>query len=117
ADIIRSVDSKSAVTAVIDLALVTGAVGAAGAGIYPLDEKNNTQGMLDMGICPDYLPGYHSYGHAAAKFSAAWGCTVPSAPGKDVFGIIEAVEKGEIKALYVMGSDLLHVLPDRNRVF
>ncbi|MDO9308300.1 MAG: molybdopterin-dependent oxidoreductase [Deltaproteobacteria bacterium] len=114
-DVIRSADMKNAVTASVNLALLTGATGADGAGIYPLDEKNNTQGMLDMGICPEYLPGYHTYEHAAAKFGAAWKCTIPATPGKDLFQIIEAIESGQIKALYVMGSDPLHILPDRNR--
>ncbi|MDU0458870.1 MAG: molybdopterin-dependent oxidoreductase [Geobacteraceae bacterium] len=114
-DVIRSADMKNAVTAAVNLALLTGATGVDGAGIYPLDEKNNTQGMLDMGICPEYLPGYHTYEHAAAKFGAAWNCTVPATPGKDLFQIIDAIESGQIRALYVMGSDPLHILPDRNR--
>lgn len=114
-DVIGSADLKNAVAATINLALLTGATGAEGAGIYPLAEKNNTQGMLDMGVCPEYLPGYHSYDQAAAKFSAAWNCNVPTAPGKDLFKIIEAIEAGQIKALYVLGSDLVQTLPDRNR--
>ena len=114
-DVIRSADIKNAVTASINLALLTGATGVGGAGIYPLDEKNNTQGMLDMGICPEYLPGYHTYEHAAAKFGSAWNCSVPVTAGKNLFQIIEAIEAGHIKALYVMGSDLVHTLPDRTR--
>lgn len=116
ADIMRATDMKGAVTAVVDLALLSGAVGTTGAGIYPLDEKNNTQGMLDMGICPEYLPGYHTYEHKAASFSSAWNSSIPTLPGKDLFQIIECIEKGEIKALYVIGSDLLHVMPNRPRV-
>ncbi|HEY4745635.1 MAG TPA: molybdopterin-dependent oxidoreductase, partial [Desulfuromonadaceae bacterium] len=116
AEVMRSLDSANAVTAVIDLAILTGAVGNDGAGLYPLDEKNNTQGMLDMGVCPEYLPGYHSYSHAATRFGEAWKATLPTTPGKDLFQILDAIERGEIKALYVLGSDLLHVLPDRNRV-
>jgi len=116
AEIMRAADSGNAVTAVVDLALLTGAAGVAGAGIYPLDEKNNSQGMLDMGVCPEYLPGYHSYDHAGARFADAWKSPVPTLPGKDLFQIIEAIEAGTIKALYVMGSDLLHVMPDRNRI-
>ncbi|MDD5285966.1 MAG: molybdopterin-dependent oxidoreductase [Desulfuromonadaceae bacterium] len=115
-DVMRSVDMKNAVTATIDLALLTGATGTEGAGIYPLDEKNNTQGMLDMGVCPEYLPGYHTYEHAAAKFGTAWKSNVPTAAGKDLFQIIDAIEAGQIKALYVMGSDPLHFFPDRNRI-
>jgi formate dehydrogenase alpha subunit len=116
ADVIRSTDMATAVKGVVNLALLTGAVGEGGAGLYPLDEKNNTQGMLDMGVCPEYLPGYHTYGHMAAKFGTAWNTTIPAAPGRDLFQIIEGIEKGEIKALYVMGSDPLHFMPDRGRV-
>ena len=116
AEVMRSVDSSNAVTAVIDLAILTGAVGAGGGGIYPLDEKNNTQGMLDMGVCPEYLPGYHTYAHGAGRFGEAWKSAIPTTPGKDLFQIMAAIESGEIKALYVLGSDLLHVMPDRNRV-
>jgi formate dehydrogenase alpha subunit len=116
AELIRSADMGTAVKGAVNLALLTGAVGESGAGIYPLDEKNNTQGMLDMGVCPEFLPGYHTYEHMAAKFSAAWNTTIPASPGKDLFQIVEGIEKGEIKALYVMGSDPLHFMPDRNRV-
>lgn len=116
ADIIRSSDVKNAVAAVVNLALLTGAVTEAGAGIYPLDEKNNTQGMLDMGVCPEYLPGYHTYEHAAATFSSAWKAVIPTVAGKDLFQMIDAIEAGQIKALYVMGSDPLHFLPNRSRI-
>ncbi len=115
-DVIRSADSRNAVAGTVDLALLTGAVAETGAGIYPLDEKNNTQGMLDMGVCPEYLPGYHAYGHAAAAFGSAWNAAIPEVPGKDLFQIIDAIEAGQIKALYVMGSDPLHFLPNRSRV-
>jgi formate dehydrogenase alpha subunit len=116
ADIIRSADIKNAVAGVVNLALLTGAVTETGSGIYPLDEKNNTQGMLDMGVCPEYLPGYHTYEHAAATFSSAWKAVIPTVAGKDLFQIIDAIEAGQIKALYVMGSDPLHYLPNRSRV-
>ena len=116
ADVIRSVDSKNAVAGAVNLALLTGAVTEAGAGIYPLDEKNNTQGMLDMGVCPEYLPGYRTYEHAAATCSSAWGATVSETSGKNLFQIVDAIEAGEIKALYIMGSDPLHFMPNRSRV-
>jgi formate dehydrogenase alpha subunit len=116
ADVIRSADMKNAVSKAVNLALLTGAVGENGAGLYPLDEKNNTQGMLDMGVCPEYLPGYHTYEAMAAQFGKAWNCAVPAAVGKNLFQIIEGIEKGEIRVLYVMGNDPLHFMPDRTRV-
>lgn len=115
-DVMRSADMKNAVTAAINLALLTGATAPEGAGIYPLDEKNNTQGMLDMGVCPEYLPGYHTFEHAAPAFASAWKYNINTAPGKNLFQIIDAIEAGQIKALYVMGCDLLHILPDRKRI-
>jgi len=116
AEIIRSIDMPNAVKGVVNLALLTGAVGADGAGLYPLDEKNNTQGMLDMGVCPEYLPGYHTYNAMAEEFGKAWKCTLPTTPGKDLFQIIDGIEQGNIKALYVMGSDLLRYMPDYTQV-
>jgi len=116
ADVIRSADCKNAVAGAVDLALLTGAVTEAGAGIYPLDEKNNTQGMLDMGVCPEYLPGYHTYARAAGTFSSAWKAVIPTVAGKDLFQIVDAIEAGQIKALYVMGSDPLGFMPNRGRV-
>ena len=116
AEVIRSTDSRNAVAGTVNLALLTGAVSETGAGIYPLDEKNNTQGMLDMGVCPEYLPGYHTYEHAALSCGSAWNATVPTIPGKDLFQILDAIEAGQIKALYVMGSDPLQFMPNRARV-
>lgn len=116
ADLIRSADMPNAVKGVINLALLTGAVTETGAGLYPLDEKNNTQGMLDMGVCPEYLPGYHTYEHASAKFGTAWGSKISAVAGKDLFQIIDAIEAGQIRALYVIGSDPLHFMPNRSRI-
>jgi formate dehydrogenase alpha subunit len=116
ADVLRSADGRNAVAGTVNLALLTGAVSEAGAGIYPLDEKNNTQGMLDMGVCPEYLPGYRTYEHAAPAFGSAWNAAVPAIPGKNLFQIIDAIEAGEIKALYVMGSDPLQYMPNRTRI-
>ncbi len=83
-EFIRSADAAAAVTGAINLSILTAA------DLYPVDEKNNTQGMLDMGVAP-------------------------GKGGKDLFGIIEGIEKGEIRCLYVMGSDLLQ-LPNRAKV-
>lgn len=83
-EFIRSVDAAAAVTGALNLAILTNA------DLYPIDEKNNTQGMLDNGA-------------------------VPGANGKDLFGIIDAIDKGDIRCLFVMGSDLLQ-LPNRTKV-
>jgi len=84
-EFMRSADNTAAVTGAVNLALLTNAE------LYPVDEKNNTQGMLDMGV-------------------------TPAEGGKDLLQIIDAIETGEIRALYVMASDLLQLLPNPVRV-
>ena len=45
---------------IINLALLTGNLGKEGAGVFPLTEHNNLQGVCDMGMLPDRLPGYQA---------------------------------------------------------
>lgn len=116
ADIIRSAQVSETVTALVNLALLTGSLGKEAGGLFPIDEKNNTQGLLDMGVAPDSLPGYQDFAAAAPAFTAAWGKPLPAAPGRDLWQIIEGIEQGTIKALYLLGSDPLVSFPNNGRV-
>ena len=51
------VQGTDGVTALINLALLTGNVGKAGAGVNPLRGQNNVQGAAHMGCDPGVLPG------------------------------------------------------------
>jgi predicted molibdopterin-dependent oxidoreductase YjgC len=55
------------VEAIVNLALLTGQLGKEGAGIFALTEHNNLQGVCDMGVLPDRLPGYRKLTDAAAR--------------------------------------------------
>ncbi|KAF0220406.1 MAG: molybdopterin [Geobacteraceae bacterium] len=116
ADLMRSAGAFEKVTALANLALLTGAVGKEAGGLFPVDEKNNTQGLLDMGAAPDHLPGYQSFDAAAPAFAKAWGKELPTGKGKDLWQIIEGIEQGSIKALYLLGSDPLVSFPDNGRI-
>jgi predicted molibdopterin-dependent oxidoreductase YjgC len=72
-----------AIRATVNLALMTGQMGRAGAGIYALTEHNNLQGVCDMGMLPDRLPGYLPVAdpEARARFERLWGTPVPGTPG------------------------------------
>ncbi len=96
------------VSAVADLALLTGNVGRPGAGVIPLRSGANSQGLLDMGVRPDRLPGgaLPTDSEARAKVEAAWGTTLPAAgPGRTVGQMLAAAEAGELALLYVVGND------------
>jgi formate dehydrogenase (NADP+) alpha subunit len=113
-DLMRSSEAATKITALADLAFLTGSAAPGGGGIFPIDAKNNTVGLLDMGVAPDTLPGLQGLSEAAA-FGQQWGRELPGAPGKDLWGIVEGIEQGSIKALYLLGCDLAS-FPDNTRI-
>ena len=95
------------VLALINLALLTGHVGRWGSGINPLRGQNNVQGGGDMGALPDRLPGFQHVENDAvrARFDRAWGVTVPPKKGWHLSGMFEAMGRGDLTALYVIGEN------------
>ena len=92
---------------ICELALITGNVGRDGAGIIVLRTTGNAQGLIDMGVNPDYLPGQQPITNTAARqrFEAVWGKAVPITKGRNSIEIIQGVEKGAVHGVLVMGND------------
>src|SRR5438132_10486916 len=105
------------VFALINLALLTGHVGRYGCGLNPLRGQNNVQGGGDMGAIPDRLPGFQPLSDDAlrAKFDRAWGVKIPSQRGWRLNEMFEAMERGELHTLYVIGENPLVSEADRKR--
>jgi formate dehydrogenase major subunit len=97
------------VLALINLALLTGHVGRYGSGLVPLRGQNNVQGGGDMGALPNRLPCFHPVDDAEqrGKFEEVWGCFIPEEPGKHISLMHEAMDEGELVALYVIGENPL----------
>jgi predicted molibdopterin-dependent oxidoreductase YjgC len=105
------------VRALINLALLTGHVGRYGSGVCPLRGQNNVQGGGDMGALPDKYPAGQSVAnaHARAKFERAWGVALPPEPGWNLTGMFEAIERGELDTLYVIGENPAQSEADQHR--
>jgi formate dehydrogenase major subunit len=105
------------VFALINLSLLTGHVGRYGSGLNPLRGQNNVQGGGDMGAIPDRLPGFQPVTDETvrAKFEAAWGAKIPSSRGMRLNEMFEAMERGELSALYVIGENPIVSEADRSR--
>jgi NADH-quinone oxidoreductase subunit G len=71
-----------------------------GAKFALLSDYVNSRGAADMGLLPDMLPGYSPLGSAAFGEYGA-----PKEAGLDLVEIFEAAGKGELSALYVVGSN------------
>jgi NADH-quinone oxidoreductase subunit G len=66
-----------------------------------LSDYANSRGAADMGLLPDMLPGYTPIA-GITNFSEY---NAPSEPGLDMIEIFEASSRGELSALYVVGSN------------
>jgi formate dehydrogenase (NADP+) alpha subunit len=96
------------VSAAADLAILTGNIGRFSSGVNSWVGMNNVQGACDMGVMPDSLPGYQSLKDVSAlkKFETAWGIKLNSTAGLTLTEILDAVRKGQVKAVYLIGDDI-----------
>lgn len=95
------------VFSLINLALLTGHVGRYGSGLNPLRGQNNVQGGGDMGALPNRLPGFQDLTNPAVrfKFEEAWGAPISGTPGLNQSQIFEAMDRGQVRGIYVIGEN------------
>ena len=116
--ILQQKDGALSLDAVLNLSLMTGSLGSGNAGIYLLEHENNQAGSWDMGTVPDSLPGRLPLHDNLARrhWELAWQCKLTPDPGLNIMRMIEEAEKGNLKALYVLGENPLRSLPQTHRV-
>jgi NADH-quinone oxidoreductase subunit G len=69
-----------------------------------LGDYANSRGAADMGVLPDLLPGYVPVS-VAAQFAEEYGNALPSTAGLDIVEMLDAAGRGDLAALYVVGSN------------
>ena len=101
-----------------NLTLMTGHLGVRSAGMNPLRGQNNVQGANDAGATPVFYPGYQRVSDPAAKlkFEQAWGVELSPDDGMNLNVMMKAMAKGEIKAMYVMGEDIVLSEPNAGNI-
>lgn len=97
-DIYRESQFTGTLGAILNLALVSGALQGEAGGLYPIGAGANSQGLLKMGVSSDLLPG----GGVAEK------------KGRNLQEILVAIEAGEIRTLFVAGGNPL-LFPESRR--
>lgn len=105
-------------TAISNLLLVTGNYMRSGTGAYPLRGHNNVQGASDNGSMPNNLPGYQSVDDTAvrARFEAGWKVKLPRAKGLDNHEMVDAIQEGKLKAMYLIAEEMSIVDSNANYV-
>lgn len=102
--------SVPTIGAIVNLALMRGAIGKPGAGLCPVRGHSNVQGDRTVGIT--HRPTTQFLQSLAREF----GFTPPSEPGYDVVETIEAMHAGKLDVLIAMGGNFLSASPDTARV-
>lgn len=100
----------------IALSLMTGQIGRPGTGLHPLRGQNNVQGASDAGLIPMMYPDYQRVDNreAQAKFEALWKTKLNPQPGLTVVEIMDAIDNGVIRGMYIMGENPAMSDPDAN---
>jgi NADH-quinone oxidoreductase subunit G len=78
---------------------------ASGAKLNLLLPDCNSWGAPRAGVSPHLLPGGRPLDEGRAAVERVWGVTLPSGPGKTTAEIFSGSITGEIKFLYILGSD------------
>lgn len=101
-----------------NLAMITGNIGRRGVGVNPLRGQNNVQGLADMGAQPHQGAGYMSVTDPEAhkKYEAFYGRKLSPEIGFKIPEMFDAAIEGKLKALWVIGEDVVQTDPNTNHV-
>jgi len=105
------------VSAICNLALITGNVGREGASPMSITGQCNAMGTREFGFTSS-IPGYRNYASASDRqdFADIVNVPVDLVPSKRGYAypqIIDAINRGEIKALWVVATNPLVSYPDQ----
>jgi predicted molibdopterin-dependent oxidoreductase YjgC len=103
---IESRDAET-VEAIVNLALLAGQIGKESAGIFALTEHNNLQGVCDMGMLPDRLPGYRPVAKEAARaeIEAIWKARLPATDGRTASSLFADDGHANVRACWLCRYD------------
>jgi ferredoxin-nitrate reductase len=105
--------------ALISLNLITGHIGKAGSGPFSLTGQPNAMGGREVGGLATMLAAHRAIGDPAHRDEVArfWGVDkISDKPGLTATGMIDKLESGELKALWIVCTNPLVSLPNARRV-
>ncbi|MFM5509120.1 molybdopterin-dependent oxidoreductase [Aeromonas rivipollensis] len=104
--------------AIINAHLLSGRIGKPGAAPFSMTGQPNAMGGREVGGLATQLAAHMGFGEAECdRVQRFWGSpTMVRGPGHKAVELFEAVHRGEIRALWVLGTNPAVSLPDGNRV-
>lgn len=109
--------SKS-IMLIADIAMMTGNIGRRGVGVNPLRGQNNVQGTADMGCQPHQGAGYLPVNDPDIHrmYEQFYGAQLSDKIGWKIPQMYDAALAGKLRALWVMGEDLVQTDPNTEHV-
>ena len=103
---------------IADLAMITGNIGRRGVGVNPLRGQNNVQGAADMGVQPHQGAGYLDVTDPSIHkhYEEFYGVQLPSHIGYKIPEMFEAAIDDKLKALWIIGEDVVQTDPNTMKV-
>lgn len=111
-----------AIMCIADLVMLTGNIGRQGVGMNPLRGQNNVQGAADMGCQPHQGAGYFPVEedkninlyreHYNVGEQESW----PTEIGYKIPEMFNAALAGDLKALWILGEDVVQTDPNQKHV-
>lgn len=102
-----------------DLAMITGNIGRPGCGVNPLRGQNNVQGAADMGAQPHQGAGYMDVTNPEVnhRYNTFYKSDkVPMHIGYKIPEMFNAAIEGKLKALWIIGEDVVQTDPNTQKV-
>ncbi|MDA0353304.1 MAG: nitrate reductase [Chloroflexi bacterium] len=105
----------------LNLSLATGNIGKPGAGPFSLTGQPNAMGGREAGGLATTLPGHRMVANAADReaMECAWGRppgSISDRPGLTAIEMIEALERDEIKVVWIAATNPVASFPNSERV-
>ncbi len=103
---------------IAELAMMTGNIGRRGVGVNPLRGQNNVQGSADMGVQPHQGAGYMDITKpdVIEHYENFYGVVLPREVGYKIPEMFDAAIAGKLKALWIIGEDVVQTDPNTNKV-
>ena len=103
---------------IANLAMMTGNIGRPGVGVNPLRGQNNVQGAADMGCQPHQGAGYYEVVDPEAHrlYEEFYGVKLSEEAGWKIPQMFDAALDGRLKALWLMGEDVVQTDPNSEHV-
>jgi ferredoxin-nitrate reductase len=116
----QSAEGTAKVRSIINLHLMTGQIGKAGAGPFSLTGQPNAMGGREAGGLSNLLPGYRAIQNPQhrAEVEQFWNLPpgrISPQPGRTVWDMITGLESGDVQMFWIAATNPAVSLPDLER--